>query len=155
MPPVPYWAEKPEELILTSPMVSKIGVLITLSLIGELTCAPSSIAVEKGRLPLTAADPMPGLALLPPFPETPGCSTTNDCQSGVPEVSGRACRVWLGNVSDSSEDVVWRTGAFSLTTTCCVVCPTVNCTFKPTWPTCRIMGPRCRVANPALVKVTW
>ena len=64
MPPVPYCAENSESLIFTSAMVSKIGVLMTLLLIGELVDAPSSSALENGMLPFTDTPPIPGLLLL-------------------------------------------------------------------------------------------
>ena len=47
MPPLPYCAENSESLIFTSATESKIGVLMTLLLMGELVEAPSSRALEK------------------------------------------------------------------------------------------------------------
>src|SRR5581483_9471864 len=122
MPPVPYCAEKVESLVFTSPITSKIGVLITLLLIGELMFAPSSIAVENGMLPFAATPPMPGFEELFPFcctPDVPGSNTRNDCQSGVPvwqsflvllpgttarlePQTGKVCSVSIGSVADSS-----------------------------------------------------
>src|SRR5579872_5179834 len=99
MPPVPYCAEKSESLIFTSATLSKIGVLMTLLLMGELVDAPSIRAFEKGMLPLTDTPPMPGLLLLVPLPRVPGRTARNDCQSGAPEpVCGRADRVSCGTV---------------------------------------------------------
>src|SRR5579871_1282836 len=102
MPPVPYCAENSESLTFTSAMESKIGVLITLLLIGELVDTPSSNALEKGMLPLTDTPPMPGLELLFPFcgvPRVPGNKTRNDCQSGCP-TWGSALSVSAAMVDD-------------------------------------------------------
>src|SRR5690242_4906306 len=93
MPPVPYCAENSESLIFTSATVSKMGVLMTLLLIGELVEAPSSRALENGMLPFTDTPPIPGLALLVPLPRVPGRYVRNDCQSGVVPVCGRFFRV--------------------------------------------------------------
>src|ERR1035441_8670148 len=119
MPPIPYCAEKSESLTLTSAIASKIGVKRTLLLIGELVDAPSSSAVENGRLPFAAAPPMPGFPELLPFcgaPFTPGRRTRNPCQSGAPDC-GSSCKVSDGRVVDNSGFVVSSSCADSLTTT--------------------------------------
>src|ERR1700704_4246251 len=131
MPPPPYCAEKAELLIFTSPRVSKIGVLMTLLLIGELVDAPSSSALENGILPLTDTPPIPGLLLLVPLPRVPGRNVRNDCQSGIPPVCGRSVRVSCDTVEEISAVVVWSRGAAVSTITCCVACPRVNLTFIP------------------------
>src|SRR3954447_1771723 len=96
MPPVPYCAENRESLIFTSATESKIGVLMTLLLIGELVEAPSSSALENGMLPFTDTPPIPGLLLFVPLPRVPGRKVRNDCQSGIPPVCGSALRVSCG-----------------------------------------------------------
>src|SRR6185312_10189379 len=116
MPPVPYCAEKSESLILTSAIVSKIGVLMTLLLIGELVEAPSIRALENGMDPFTDTPPIPGLLLLPPLPRVPGKKVRNDCQSGVPAVCGNASRVSCGIVWVISAVLVSRSGAAASTT---------------------------------------
>src|SRR3954454_3067661 len=127
MPPAPYCAEKAELLIFTSPRVSKIGVLMTLLLMGELVDAPSRSALEKGILPLTDTPPIPGLLLLVPLPRVPGRNVRNDCQSGIPPVCGRSFRVSCGTVEEISAVVVSSRGAASVcTTTCWVDCPRLN-----------------------------
>src|SRR6476646_647548 len=108
MPPPPYWAEKAESLIFTSATVSKIGVLMTLLLMGELVDAPSRRALENGILPLTDTCPAFGLALLAPLPRVPGRNTRKDCQSGVEPVCGRYLRVSCGTVCEISAVVVSR-----------------------------------------------
>src|ERR1044072_2366996 len=99
MPPPPYCAENAESLIFTSATESKIGVLMTLLLMGELIVARSSRALENGRDPLTETPPMPGLLLFVPLPRVPGRNVRNDCQSGIPPVCGRTARVCCGIVS--------------------------------------------------------
>src|SRR4051795_12121919 len=111
MPPPPYCAEKAELLILTSPRVSKIGVLMTLLLIGELVDAPSSSALENGMLPFTDTPPIPGLLLLVPLPRVPGKNVRNDCQSGMPPVCGMSRRVSCDTVWEISAVVVSSSGA--------------------------------------------
>src|SRR5665213_4524401 len=107
-------------------MMSKIGVLMTLLLIGELVDAPSSSAFENGMLPLADTPPIPGLlGVVFPVALVPGCRMMKDCQSGVP-VCGRTCSDSEGRVAEISGVVVSSNGAASLTTTCCVVCPTPN-----------------------------
>src|SRR3954452_625544 len=86
IPPPPYCAENAESLIFTSATESKIGVLMTLLLIGELVVDPSSRALENGMAPLTETPPIPGLLLLLPLPRVPGRNVRNDCQSGMPPV---------------------------------------------------------------------
>ena len=110
IPPPPYCAEKAELLIFTSPRVSKIGVLMTLLLIGELVEAPSSKALENGIDPFTDVPPIPALPLLPPLPRVPGRNVRNDCQSGIPPVCGRSFRVSCGTVVEISAVVVWSSG---------------------------------------------
>ena len=117
MPPVPYCAENSESLIFTSPMASKIGVLMTLLLIGELVDAPSSRALENGMLPFTETPPMPGLLLLVPLPRVPGRKVRNDCQSGIPPVCGRSRRVSWVTVFEISAVVVSSKGAAVSTVT--------------------------------------
>src|SRR3954447_7005166 len=127
MPPVPYCAENRESLILTSATESKIGVLMTLLLIGELVDAPSSSAFENGMLPFTDTPPMPGLLLLLPLPRVPGRNVRNACQSGIPPVCGIAFSVSWETVCAISAVVVSSNGAAaSCTSTCCVDCATVN-----------------------------
>ena len=46
--------------------------------------------------------------------------------------------------------VVSSSGADSLTIICWVVCPMLNCAFRPTTPTRRVIGPRWSDANPGL-----
>src|SRR5438477_9645922 len=111
MPPVPYAAEKAESLIFTSATESKIGVLMTLLLMGELVDAPSSSALENGMLPFTDTPPIPGLLLLVPLPRVPGRKARNDCQSGIPPVCGRFFRVSKGTVWEISAVVVSIRGA--------------------------------------------
>src|SRR5258708_40174482 len=127
MPPPPYCAEKAELLIFTSPRGSKIGVLMTLLLLGELVDAPSSSALENGILPLTDTPPIPGLVLVVPLPRVPGRNVRNDCQSGIPPVCGRSFRVSCGTVEEISAVVVSSRGPASVcTTTCWVDSPKVN-----------------------------
>src|SRR5690349_20772532 len=127
MPPPPNCAEKAESLIFTSATVSKIGVLMTLLLMGELVDAPSRRALENGILPLTDTCPALGLALLVPLPRVPGSITRNDCQSGVLPVCGRFLRASWFIVWEISAVVVSNRGAASVcTTTCWFDCPRLN-----------------------------
>src|SRR5215472_19323082 len=120
MPPVPYCAENSESLIFTSATESKIGVLMTLLLMGELVEAPSSRAFENGMLPFTDTPPIPGLLLLVPLPLVPGRNSRNDCQSGIPPVCGKAFRVSCGTPWEISAVVVSNRGAADSINTCCV-----------------------------------
>ena len=94
-------------------MASKIGVLMTLLLIGELVETPSSKAFENGMLPFTDTPPIPGLEaelLFCGVPRVPGNKTINCCQSGVP-TWGRVVRLSFPIVAESSAVAVSSRGA--------------------------------------------
>ena len=151
---MPYCAEKSESLILTSAIVSKMGVLMTLLLIGELVEAPSISALENGMEPLTETPPIPALLLLVPFPRVPGRKVRKDCQSGVPPVCGMDCSVSCGTVWEISAVLVSSRGApCSWTTTVWDDWPTVSCTFRPMTPDVSVMGPLCTEVNPSFLKI--
>src|SRR5438270_5375380 len=156
MPPVPYWADESESLIFTSAMESKIGVLMTLLLIGELVETPSSNAFENGMLPFTDTPPIPGLEdelLFCGLPRVPGNKTINCCQSGVP-TCGRVVRLSFEIVVESSAVAVSSRGAAdSWIVTVCVDCPTFNSAFRPVTPVVSVMGPRCTDENPSFLNV--
>jgi hypothetical protein len=151
-PPFPYCAEKSEVTTFTSPIASKIGVAITLLLIGEFWFAPSNSAVEKGMLPFAETPSMPTVDVFP-VPDVPGSRMINCCQSGAP-TWGSAVIASAISVCDFSELVVSSRGACSLTTTSEVVCPTASSIFKPTWPTRRVTGPRRSVEKPSFLKTS-
>ena len=130
---MPYCAEESESLIFTSAMESKIGVLMTLLLMGELVETPSSKAFENGMLPLTDTPPIPGLEVVAVLRCASRARQQDDklLPIGCSHLGQSVVRVSLEIVVEISAVAVSSRGAaVSWITTVWVDCPRVNCDIQ-------------------------
>ena len=105
-------------------------------------------------LPLTEALASGLAALLPPcgVPLAPGIMIMRSIQLVL--VSGKSAIACAGSAEVCAADSVCSNGTLVVTITCSAVAPTDNWPSTVYVPTAKVSGPRTRVLNPAMVKVT-